>query len=160
MTILKELIMYQSLFTQQEQAIIAQSAAIIKSKIKTENMFNSPQMVADFCQHSLVTSEREVFAVLLLDSQNRLIECVELFYGTINAASVYPREVVKLVLNHNAASVIFTHNHPSGIAEPSQADKLITTKLSNALNLIDVTVLDHLVVGTDSTVSFAERGLI
>ena len=147
-------------FTQQEQAIIAQSAAIIKSKIKTENMFNSPQMVADFCQHSLVTSEREVFAVLLLDSQNRLIECVELFYGTINAASVYPREVVTLVLNHNAASVIFTHNHPSGIADPSHADKLITTKLSNALNLIDVTVLDHLVVGTDSTVSFAERGLI
>lgn len=152
--------MYQSLFTQQEQAIIAQSAAIIKSKIKTENMFKSPQMVADFCQHSLVTNEREVFAVLLLDSQNRLIECVELFYGTINAASVYPREVVKLVLKHNAASVIFTHNHPSGIAEPSQADKLITTKLSNALNLIDVTVLDHLVVGTDNTVSFAERGLI
>lgn len=160
MTTIKELIMYQSLFTQQEQAIIAQSAAIIKSKIKTENMFKSPQMVADFCQHSLVTNEREVFAVLLLDSQNRLIECVELFYGTINAASVYPREVVKLVLKHNAASVIFTHNHPSGIAEPSQADKLITTKLSNALNLIDVTVLDHLVVGTDNTVSFAERGLI
>jgi len=160
MTTIKELIMYQSLFTQQEQAIIAQSAAIIKSKIKTENMFKSPQMVADFCQHSLVTNEREVFSVLLLDSQNRLIECVELFYGTINAASVYPREVVKLVLKHNAASVIFTHNHPSGIAEPSQADKLITTKLSNALNLIDVTVLDHLVVGTDKTVSFAERGLI
>lgn len=101
-----------------------------------------------------------MFAVALLDSQNRLIEFVELFSGTINAASVYPREVIKLVLLKNAASVIFTHNHPSGIPEPSEADKNITAKLSAALRLIDVKVLDHIVVGTEGHISFAERGLI
>ncbi|MFM2482828.1 DNA repair protein RadC [Celerinatantimonas sp. YJH-8] len=103
--------------------------------------------------------EREVFAVLLLDNQHRLIEFKELFLGTIDAASVYPREVVKAVLAVNAAAVIFTHNHPSGEPEPSQADKNITTRLKDALGLIDVRVLDHIVVG-DTCVSFAERGYL
>lgn len=103
--------------------------------------------------------EREVFAVMLLDSQHRLIAFQELFFGTIDAASVYPREVVKAALQSNAAAVIFAHNHPSGDPEPSQADRAITTRLIAALNLIDVRVLDHIVVG-QAAVSFAERGLI
>lgn len=103
--------------------------------------------------------DREVFALLLLDNQHRLIEFNELFYGTIDSASVYPREVVKLALERNAAAVIFAHNHPSGDATPSQADKRITSRLKDALALIDVRVLDHFVVG-ETCVSFAERGWI
>lgn len=102
--------------------------------------------------------EREVFAVLLLDSQHRLIACEELFFGTIDAAAVYPREVVKLTLSRNAAAVIFAHNHPSGIPEPSSADRRITERLVNALATVDVSVLDHLVIGQVDVVSFAERG--
>jgi len=110
-------------------------------------------------KHKLAIHEHEVFAVLFLDSQNRILEFKELFRGTINAASVYPREVVKEVLELNAASVILAHNHPSGVTTPSQADKLITTKLQQALNLIDVSVLDHIIIG-ESTYSFAEHDLI
>jgi DNA repair protein RadC len=104
--------------------------------------------------------QQEVFMVLYLDSQNRLVKDEILFYGTINSASVYPREVVKAALKNNAAAVIFAHNHPSGIAEPSQADKLITNKLQQALQLVDISVLDHIIVGGETCVSFAERGLI
>lgn len=100
-----------------------------------------------------------MFAVLFLDSQNRILEYKELFRGTINAASVYPREVVKEVLALNAASVILAHNHPSGVSTPSQADKLITTKLQQALNLIDVSIVDHIIIG-ETSYSFAEHGLI
>jgi DNA repair protein RadC len=107
----------------------------------------------------MASYEREVFAVLLLDNQHRLIEYQELFFGTIDAASVYPREVVKVAFNCNAAAVIFAHNHPSGIAEPSNADKHITQKLRDALALIDIRVLDHFVVG-ETCVSFAERGYL
>ena len=98
--------------------------------------------------------------VLYLDNQNQLIKDEVLFYGTINAASVYPREVVKAALRNNAAALILAHNHPSGVAEPSQADKLITTKLQQALALVDINVLDHIIVGGENCVSFAERGLI
>ena len=94
-----------------------------------------------------------------MDSQHRLIEYKELFFGTINAAPVYPREVMKEVLQQNAAAVILAHNHPSGVTEPSEADKRVTTRIKDALNHIDVPVLDHIVVGQD-TVSFAERGLL
>ena len=96
---------------------------------------------------------------MLLDNQHRLIEFRELFFGTIDAAPVYPREVVKLVLEHNAGAVIFAHNHPSGVSEPSEADKRITRRLTDALAVIDVKVLDHIVVG-ETAVSFAERGLL
>jgi DNA repair protein RadC len=103
--------------------------------------------------------EREVFAVLFLDSQHRLIEYQELFFGTIDAAAVYPREVVKAALDHNAAAVIFSHNHPSGVSQPSQADIAITEKLKKALNLIDVRTLDHIIIGED-IFSFAESGYL
>lgn len=114
-------------------------------------------------QLELVHREREVFGVLMLDNRHRVIEYRELFQGTINSASVNPREVVKAALYANAASVVITHNHPSGVAEPSASDEAITKRLIDALSLIDVRVLDHIIVGGDSdmaTVSFVERGLI
>jgi DNA repair protein RadC len=127
---------------------------------KREALFNSPQAVYDYLTIQLRGLQQEVFMVLYLDSQNQLIKDEVLFYGTINAASVYPREVVKAALRNNAAALILAHNHPSGVAEPSQADKLITTKLQQALALIDINVLDHIIVGGENCVSFAERGLI
>ena len=139
--------------------ILSKAADLIGKKLNRNSVFNCPQATKDFLTYKLAPYEREVFCVLLLDSQHRLIEFHELFYGTIDATAVYPREVVKLVLEHNAAAVIFAHNHPSGVAEPSMADKNITQKLTSALALIDVRVLDHIVVG-ETQVSFAERGLI
>lgn len=102
----------------------------------------------------------EVFCCLFLDNKHRVIAFEELFRGTINGAAVYPREVVRRALGHNAAAVILAHNHPSGVAEPSQADRSLTDRLQQALTLIDVRVLDHLVVGEDEAVSFSERGLL
>jgi DNA repair protein RadC len=139
--------------------VLSKAADIIGKKLNRHSVFTSPQTTKDYLTYKLAPYEREVFCVLLLDSQHRLIEYRELFYGTIDATAVYPREVVKLVLEHNAAAVIFAHNHPSGVAEPSMADKNITQKLISALALIDVRVLDHIVVG-ETQVSFAERGLI
>ncbi len=104
--------------------------------------------------------QREVFACLYLDNQHRLIQYEELFLGTIDGASVHPREVVKQVLHYNAAAVIFAHNHPSGVSEPSQADLRITDRLKSALSLVDVRVLDHMIVGDREVLSFAERGLL
>ena len=104
--------------------------------------------------------EREVFACLFLDNQHRLIRYEELFLGTIDGASVHPREVVKQVLFHNAAAVIFAHNHPSGVSAPSQADRRITERLRSALSLVDVRVLDHMIVGDTEVLSFAEKGLL
>lgn len=139
--------------------LLSKASDIIGKKLTRQSVFTSPQETKDYLSYKLRPQEREVFCVLLLDSQNRLIEYRELFYGTIDATAVYPREVVKLVLQSNAAAVIFAHNHPSGVAEPSEADKRITHKLKEALQLIDVRVLDHIVIG-ETQVSFAERGLI
>lgn len=122
--------------------------------------FTDPTMVRDYLTTKLRDQPREVFVVLLLDSQHRLLKYCELFHGTINAAPVYPREIVKLVLEHNAAAVILAHNHPSGVAEPSQADQRVTERLKNALTMIDVSLLDHFVIGAGKPVSFAERGLL
>ena len=119
----------------------------------------SPGSSKDYVKLHLARYEHEVFACLWLDNRNRVIRFNKLFRGTIDGASVYPREVVKAALKHNAAAVIFAHNHPSGVAEPSQADEQITKLLKDALALIDVRVLDHLVVG-EEVISFAERGLL
>jgi DNA repair protein RadC len=125
---------------------------------------NSPAMaIKTFFQLELALKEHEVFGMMLMDNRNRLIEYVELFRGTINAASVFPREVVKEALARNAAAVVLVHNHPSGVAEPSQADRNITDRLVQALGLVEIRVIDHIVVGGDATmdtVSFAERGYI
>ncbi|MGF1804059.1 DNA repair protein RadC [Aliivibrio sifiae] len=143
----------------QENEILEHAAEILANRYVRGDAFSNPTATQDYLRYKLGNYEREVFAVLLLDSQHRLIEFKELFQGTVDAASVYPREVVKAVLEANAAAVIFAHNHPSGEPTPSQADKRITTRLKEALALIDVQVLDHIVVG-ETCVSFAERGLI
>ena len=119
----------------------------------------NPQASKDYVKLQLATYEHEVFACLFMDNRHRVIAFEKLFRGTIDGASVYPREVVKTALSHNAAAVIFAHNHPSGNPEPSQADRQITQRLKDALSLIDVRVLDHLVVGNE-VISFAERGYL
>lgn len=144
-----------------DQAIIDQAVLILKASYKRENLLvNSSDSVKRFCQLQIASLEHEVFCVLFLDSQHRLISFSEMFRGTIDGASVYPREVAKEALKHNAAAVILTHNHPSGMAKPSQADQEITKRLSEALALLDIRVLDHIVVSPIETLSFAERGLL
>lgn len=123
-------------------------------------VFDAPAKVKDYLSLRLAGLEHEVFAVLFLDSQHRLLCMEELFRGTLTQTSVYPREVVKRALQLNAGALILAHNHPSGLAEPSRADEFLTQRLKNALQLVDVAVLDHLVIGTGQTVSFAERGLL
>ena len=145
-----------------DDAIIESALKILESRILYDPgspSMTSPQASKDFVKLQLATYEHEVFACLFMDNRNRVIAFVELFRGTIDGASVYPREVVKACLSHNAAAVIFAHNHPSGVSEPSLADKSITKRLNDALALIDVRVLDHLIVG-DEVTSFAERGLL
>jgi DNA repair protein RadC len=145
-----------------DDAIIESALKILESRIMYKSdspSLTTPQASKNFVKLQLATYEHEVFACLMLDNRNRVIAFRELFRGTIDGASVYPREVVKQVLADNAAAVIFAHNHPSGIAEPSQADIAITERLKKALALIDVRVLDHLIVG-DQVTSFAERGLL
>ncbi len=151
-----------ALFTAEEQATLALAADILKSKltISEQPALTSPGMVKTFCQHSLAAKEHEVFGVIFLDNQHRVRSTAELFTGTVDAASVYPREVVKKALADNAAAVILYHNHPSGVAEPSQADRRITRRLTDALALVDIKVLDHFVVSFEDVVSFAERGWI
>ena len=140
--------------------ILAAARQVIDQKNPCGTLFTSPALVKDYLRTKLATFGHEVFAALFLDSQHRLIEYVELFRGTIDGASVYPRELVKEALRHNAAAVIISHNHPSGNPEPSQADKVLTQRLNEALRLVDVRVLDHVIVAGNSTASFAERGLI
>jgi DNA repair protein RadC len=140
--------------------IIAAARQCIAHRFRRGSSLTSPAAMRDFLRLNLGTREFETFCCLFLDSRHRLIEFVELFRGTIDGASVHPREVVKEALKRNAAAVIFVHPHPSGVAEPSHADELITRRLRESLALIDVRVLDHLVVGADDVVSFAEKGLL
>ena len=145
-----------------EDAIIESAINILESRISYSSAsppLTNPQASKDYVKLQLATFEHEVFACLFMDNRNRVITFEKLFRGTIDGASVYPREVVKACLSHNAAAVIFAHNHPSGVAEPSQADIRITERLKKALALVDIRVLDHLIVG-DEVISFAERGLL
>ncbi|MDX1706338.1 RadC family protein [Pseudidiomarina sp.] len=144
----------------QLQVVMEISRRYLSWQLQREDGFTQPAMVRDYLTAQLRHQQREVFVVLLLDSQHRLLKYVELFHGTINAAPVYPREIIKLVMQHNAAAVILAHNHPSGVAEPSQADQRVTERLKRALGLIDVALLDHFVIGAGDPVSFAERGLL
>jgi DNA repair protein RadC len=141
-------------------AVMEMARRGLRGELRTQPVFSSPQLVKDYVQMRLGALPHEVFAVLFLDAQHRLIVCEELFRGTLTQTSVYPREVVKRSLEHNAASVILAHNHPSGTLEPSRADELLTQTLRSSLQLIDVRVLDHLVVGHTGAMSFAERGLL
>jgi DNA repair protein RadC len=132
----------------------------LREEISTRDALSSPRAVRDYLRLALSGREQEVFVILLLDAQHRVIACEELFRGTLTQTSVYPREVVKCALGRNAAAVIFAHNHPSGVAEPSHADEILTRSLKSALALVDIQVLDHFIVAGTRTMSFAERGLL
>ncbi|MEQ9397506.1 RadC family protein [Haliea sp.] len=120
----------------------------------------SPRETRRFLQHHLGGQQREVFTCLFLDNQHRILRCEDLFYGTLDGAAVYPREVAVRALQYHAAAVILAHNHPSGVAEPSQADRRITERLQSALGLLDIRVLDHVIIGRGQSYSFAESGLL
>lgn len=147
---------------EKENQVIAEAKQLLYKRMTNRRyeQFTSPGAVVDFLRLHLAERKCEIFYCLFLDSQHRLIEDRELFRGTIDACSVYPREVVKAALEINAAAVILAHNHPSGVADPSTADKRITERLQEALALVDIRVLDHFVVGDSDVISFAERGLM
>lgn len=141
-------------------AVIELSRRALAERLRERTVFDSPTMVRHYLQLHIAALPHEVFAVLFLDAQNRLIAMEELFRGTLTQTSVYPREVVTRALHHQAAAAILAHNHPSGCTEPSRADKALTQTLTAALALIDVRVLDHMIVTRGATVSMAESGLL
>jgi len=144
----------------QLQAVLEMARRALAEPLRSGDALSSPGAVRDFLRLTLTGRDHEVFLALLLDAQNKVLACEELFRGTLTQTSVYPREVVKYALAHNAAAVILAHNHPSGIAEPSHADEVLTQSLKQALALVDIKVLDHFIVAGNSALSFAERGLI
>ncbi len=142
------------------QAVLAMAQRELKESLSRQGSVTGPEQAEALIQRHLRNRPQEVFSCLWLDTRHRLIEMQDLFFGTIDGASVYPREVVRAALKHNAAAVILAHNHPSGVAEPSRADEQLTQRLIDALKLVDVRVLDHIVVGDGQCVSFAQRGLV
>ena len=132
----------------------------LQERMQREQVLTCPVSVSSYLRLKLQQRKQEIFAVLFLDTKHRLIAYEELFRGTVDGAAVYPREVVRRALEHNAAAVILAHNHPSGVASPSDADKRITRRLKQALALVDVKVLDHMIVGAGEVVSLAERGMV
>ncbi len=144
----------------QLQASLELSRRFLMGRLRDQDALTSPEATRDYLKLRLHGLPNEVFACLFLDNRHRVIRCDELFRGTIDGASVHPREVVRRVIETNAAAVIFAHNHPSGVAEPSQADLRITHRLKEALALIDVRVLDHVIIGEGEGTSLAERGLL
>lgn len=142
----------------QLQAIFEMSCRALNEQMQAKDVLSSPHQVRDYLCLKLGGLNREVFMVLFLDAQNRIITSEEMFTGTLTQTSVYPREIVKRALQHNAASVIFAHNHPSGITEASRADELLTAELKKALALVDVRVLDHFIVAGNKTLSFVQEG--
>lgn len=145
----------------QLQAVMELARRALSEQMSAGDVFDAPETVRDWLRLRIGSLPHEVFHILLLDARNRLIDSVELFRGTLTQTSVYPREVVKLALAHNAAAVILAHNHPSGACEPSNADELLTRSLKAALDLVDIRVLDHFIVTAHGRpTSFAERGLL
>jgi DNA repair protein RadC len=144
-----------------EDNIVAKALAILKERIRIPGVsISSPDDTIQYLTLKLAECEHEKFCVMFLDNRHRLIAFKEMFHGTIDGASVHPREVVKLALQFNAAAVVFSHNHPSGDPEPSRADKQLTGRLTDALALVDIRVLDHIIIGGIQSVSFAGRGLL
>lgn len=143
-----------------EADILQMAQQLAMSRLAKGRALTEPKQVFSHLQTLLRYHEHEIFALLLLDTKHRVIGFRELFRGTLDGANVYPREVVKIALEHNAAAVILVHNHPSGDPEPSQADRTLTTALKNALNLVGTRILDHVVVGHEGCVSLAERGYL
>ncbi len=146
--------------TAQLVAVMEVARRCLKEDLRSASALTSPSAVRDYLRLAISSREHEVFVCLWLDAQHRVIGCEELFRGTLTQTSVYPREIVKAALKANAAAVIFAHNHPSGVAQPSQADELLTRNLKEALALVEVKVLDHFIVAGNQTLSFAERGLL
>jgi DNA repair protein RadC len=144
----------------QLQAVIEMARRVLIADARAGVNLSSPTSVRDFLRLQLQNRQVEVFIGIFLDAQNRVLEVEELFAGTLTQTSVFPREVVRRALHHNAAGMIFAHNHPSGVAEPSHADETLTQSLKQALALVDVRVLDHFIIGRGATLSFAERGLL
>ncbi|MCH8551688.1 MAG: DNA repair protein RadC [Natronospirillum sp.] len=142
----------------QLSAVLEMSRRYLQQELTEAPVFTQPDRVKNYLQSQLQHRERECFAALFLDNQHRLLAFEPIFEGTIDSAPVHPREVVKMALSHNAAALIISHNHPSGVAEPSQSDRLITDRLKQSLELVDIRLLDHIVVGCGCAVSFAERG--
>ncbi|TYL47816.1 RadC family protein [Marinomonas sp. IMCC 4694] len=149
----------ESFIYQSKEDVLNAAAGFIEERLKRENTFSNAVDAQSYVRFKIAYKESEVFAVLFLDSQHRLISFREMFQGTIDSAAVYPREIVKAAIEVNAAAVILAHNHPSGVTEPSQADISITDKIKKSLELIDVRTLDHIIVG-ESAVSMAERGYL
>lgn len=143
----------------QLQAVLEMGRRHLESQLQFGNALTSPDDTKRYLTSRLRHLPHEIFACLFLDNRHRVLAFEELFTGTINGAAVHPREVIKRTLEHNAAAVIFAHNHPSGVAEPSEADRQLTRRLQQALELLEIRVLDHIVIGEDA-VSFAERGLL
>jgi DNA repair protein RadC len=143
-----------------EKQIVSAAKALLKKKFTKGQVFSCPQVTHSYLMCQYANYEHEVFVCIFLDNQHQLIKEVEMFRGTIDSASIYPREVVKKALELNAAAVIFAHNHPSGESTPSQADKNITEKLKKALDLVDIRSLDHIIIGGAKQYSFAESGLM
>jgi DNA repair protein RadC len=141
-------------------AVVEMARRALAQPLQTAPVLDAPAKVKDYVALHLGTRTQEVFAVLFLDAQHRLLTLEEMFHGTLGQTSVYPRELVKRALALNAGAVILAHNHPSGVAEPSRADEYLTQAVRSALQLVDVRVLDHLIVGQGTVVSFAERGLL
>ena len=142
----------------QLQAVLEMSRRALHEEMQSGDALNSPRAVREYLQLLLRSRQQEVFVAIFLDAQHRVIASEELFQGTLTQTSVYPREVVKRALAHNAAALIFAHNHPSGVAEPSESDRLLTEALKQALQLVDVRVLDHFIVAGAACLSFAEKG--
>ncbi|HTN30769.1 MAG TPA: DNA repair protein RadC [Pseudomonas sp.] len=142
----------------QLQAVLEMARRHLAERLRRDSVLESPQAVRDYLKAQLRHEQHEVFGCLFLDSKHRVLAYEALFRGTIDGASVYPRQVVKRALAHNAAALILTHNHPSGVAEPSQADRVLTERLKDALALVDIRILDHFIVGDGEPLSMAERG--
>lgn len=155
----KQLTLFPSALPFSAQLTIKQALALLEQHLcEPGASFTSTHATRDWLRLKMAGLEREIFMVLFLDTQHRLLEYETLFSGSINSTEVHPREIAKAALRHNAAAVVLAHNHPSGYAEPSEADRLVTQRAVNALALVEVRVLDHLVVGGKDVISFAERG--
>lgn len=147
--------------TDEERAIVAQALEIMGRQLRgSDNLLTSPALVRDYLRLELGGEKNEHFGAIFLDTRHRVLTYKRLFHGTINSASVYPRVIVQEALSCNAAAMIITHNHPGGCTYPSDSDRAITVRLKNALSLVDVQVLDHVVVSATESFSFAERGLL
>jgi DNA repair protein RadC len=145
---------------QAEDCIVAQAVEILERRLERGMALTDPSIAGQFCAAKIRHFEREVFGVLFLDNRHRLLAFEILFYGTIDGAEVYPREVARAALRHNAAAIIVTHNHPSGSTEPSAADRAVTLRLRDALAMLEIRLLDHFIVGDGPATSLAARGWV